>query len=110
MSWATACDSEFTGVELLACGRYLGGSAEQILPTRRHAAGGAGHGLVQGMVMRRYERGAVRVLVGPVVPEPVLTWFEAADDRVLGCRGVSRGMPARRVVAAADVPTLGASA
>ena len=43
---------------------------------------------------------------GAVVPEPILTWLETADDRVVGRSSVVGGMLAGRV-AAADVAALG---
>ena len=91
--------------------RTTGGreSVEQTPPVWGNAPGWTGHRLIRRMVMRRRQRGSLPELVGPVVPEPLLARFEAADDRMLGCHCMGGGMPTRRVVAAADVPALGAT-
>ena len=61
------------------------------LPTRRHAAGRSWHWLVERVVMRRSEDGALQELFGRVIPEPVLAGLEALDDRM----AFGGGMPAR---------------
>ena len=80
------------------------------LPVRRHSPGGSRRRLIERMMLRWGERRTVVELLGGVVPEPVLTGFEAADQRVprIGCvvAGVLRGGG----VATADVPALGAAA
>lgn len=45
-----------------------------------------------------------------VAPGPLLARFKRADDRVPGCIRVSRGVPVRRLVTAADVPAFEADA
>jgi hypothetical protein len=41
-----------------------------------------------------------------VIVEPILSWLEAGNDRVSGCRRMLGCMLARRTVTASDVPTL----
>ena len=52
------------------------------LPARGNTAGWSGHGLVERMMVRRSQVGTLEVLVGRVIPEPVLTGFVALDHRV----------------------------
>jgi hypothetical protein len=54
------------------------------LPVRRHSPGWSRRRLVERMMLWRGERRTVVVLLGPVVPEPVLARFEAADQRMPG--------------------------
>src|SRR6266571_1578305 len=82
-------------------------------PPRQSRAPGlrqAGHALVDGMVLWRRELGALVGFLGVVAVEPVLTWLEAADERVPGGRGVGGGVLHGRGVAAANVPALRAPA
>jgi hypothetical protein len=79
------------------------------LPVRRDVAGRPRDRLLQRVVLRWSQCGAGEELVGPVVPEPVLTRFEATDHRVPRGPGVTGRVLARRVVAAADVATFCAS-
>jgi len=62
------------------------------------------------MGFRRREFGSVVVLVGVVVPEPVLAGLERPDDRMSGGTPVRRRMAGQRVVAATDVAARGAPA
>ena len=72
---------------------------------------GPGTGWSSRVVLRAGElrAGLVEVLAR-VGPEPGLARLEAADHRVAGRLGVRGGVLGRRVVAAADVPALGAAA
>src|SRR5512132_2874783 len=64
---------------LSVCGSLV----QEALPISRHAAGRAGGGLAERVMVGRHQLGALRVLVLVVVVEPVLAWLEGADDRVL---------------------------
>src|SRR6266568_5232567 len=74
------------------------------LPVRGYAAGWTGSRLVERMMLRSGQRWPiVRELFGLVVPEPCLTWLEAADHRVPGGHRVrastaSHGHDRRRLV------------
>ena len=70
----------------------MGASVEVPLPVRRDAAGGARGGLIEWVVLGRRQCGTVVVLLGLVVPEPVLTGLEAADDGVPALLGVLAGV------------------
>jgi hypothetical protein len=48
-------------------------------------------------------------LVG-ITPEPRLAGLERTDDGMVRCAVVSRGMPARRIVATPDMPAVSAHA
>lgn len=63
-----------------------------LFPVRRHAAGRAGHRLIQGVVMRRRQLGSIRELIGPVVVEPVLAGLETLNDRVTRAPGMVAGV------------------
>ena len=71
------------------------------VPGRAGRAGGGCGGASSGPVDRP---------LGAEVPEPGLARLEAADHRVTGVGRVAAGVPARRRVAAADVPALRAAA
>jgi hypothetical protein len=85
-------------------------SVQAALPVRWDAAGRTGRRLAQGVMLRWRQLGAFPVLVLVVVVEPVFMRLEAVDEGVvLGPRmlgGVLRG----RLIAAADVPAMDASA
>src|SRR5579875_2146922 len=81
-----------------------GSPAQLALPVARHPAGPARRGLIGRPAQRRRKCRAVRVVLSPVVPEPVLARLEAPDHRVPGAGEVRARMLARRGVAAADVP------
>lgn len=78
-------------------------SVEVALPVARHLASWPGHGLVQGVVLGRGERGALENPLGPVVVVPVLRRFEAPDDPVAGRPGMGGRVLAGRRIAATDV-------
>src|ERR1700722_9734861 len=63
-------------------GRRPAPSVEVSLPVRRDLPGRARGGLGQRVMVRRRQLGAVVVLLGLVVPEPVLTRLEAPNDCV----------------------------
>src|SRR3954447_1447885 len=85
-------------------------SVQLSLPVGGDAVGGTGHRLVVGVRLGRGERRPVRVLLGLVVPEPVLTRLEAPDDGMAGRACVAGSVLRRRAVAAADVTALCTSA
>ena len=71
-------------------------SVQVRLPVSGDAAGWAGNRLVERMMFGRGQRGPIVVeLVGLVVPEPCLTWLEAADHRVPGGHRVRAGVLGR---------------
>lgn len=80
------------------------------LPVVRDPPPGAGYRLVEGMVGGRRKGRAGHVVIAPVVVEPVLARFEAGDHRVSRFPGVGRSVLSRRIVTAADVAALGATA
>ena len=86
------------------------GSVQVVLPVGGDPAGWPGNRLVQRVVFGRGEGRTAAVVVGAVVPEPVLTRLEAADDRVAGGSCMGAGVLAGRIVAAADMATLGTAA
>ena len=81
-----------------------------VLPVGRDTTGRAGDRLVERMVVRGCQRRPSKEFVGAVVPEPVLTRLETADDGVLGGSSVAGCMLAGGVVAAANVAALGTPA
>jgi hypothetical protein len=83
---------------------------KMLLPVRRHPAAWARDRLVEWVVMGGCQPRPSEEFAGAVVPEPILTWLETADDRVLGRSGVVAGMLAGGVVAAADMAALGTAA
>ena len=81
-----------------------------VRPVVGHPAARSWDGLILGSAIGRREFGPVVVLVGSVVPEPVLAGFEGPDDR-MSRRAPVRGSVARqRVVAATDMAARGAPA
>jgi hypothetical protein len=62
--------------------------------------------LVFGMRMRRKQFRTLDHLLRFVVVEPILTRFEAGNDRMASCRRMLGRVLAGRTVAATDVPTL----
>src|SRR5579859_1056192 len=87
-------------------GTIDGTSVQPAPPVFWYPAGGAGHGLIQWMVVRRAEGRAFEVLLPGVVPEPILAGLEALNDRVSMLRRVSTRVPRGRRIAAADVAAL----
>ena len=79
---------------------------QEVLPVGGNPSGGAGHGLVDGMMVGRCEARPFQVFVGSVVPEPILARLEAGDDGVTGGVRMRRRVLAGRVVAASDVAAL----
>jgi len=73
------------------------------LPIWRHTALWTGHRLVEWVIGRRGQRGTVGILVGRVVPEPVLSGLEALHDGMLAGVRVLAGVLRRGRIATADV-------
>ena len=78
-------------------------TTQLVRPILWHPAAGPGDGLVLRAADRRGEFGPVVVLVGLVIPEPVLAGFERADDRVTGFPPMRRRVTGQRIVATPDV-------
>ena len=79
------------------------GLVEVPLPVGRHRAGGARDGLLDGMAVWSSEGRAVEELAGAEVKEPVLAGLKALQHG-MACRlVVGAGMPARRVIATANM-------
>ena len=57
-------------------------SVQKVFPVGGDSSGWPRNGLVEGMVLRGCEVWSLHVLVGPVIPKPILPRLEAADDRV----------------------------
>ena len=76
---------------------------EQVGPVSRYPSSRTGNGLVDRPAVRCREFGPVVVLVGLVVPEPVLARFERPDDRVPARPPVRRRVSCQRVVTATDM-------
>jgi hypothetical protein len=85
-------------------------SSQLVLPIRGYATSGAGHRLVQRVVLRGRQGRAGRELGGAIVPEPVLAGLKTAYDRVSGRLGVSGGVLTGGVVATPDVAALSTAA
>ena len=86
MPWANSRDRSDVGVasaEALA-DPVATWSMQVVLPVGWNAAGWAWYRLVNGVVQRRRGPRTFHVLVGAVVPEPILARLEAADNRVTG--------------------------
>src|ERR1700685_590369 len=76
---------------------------EQVGPVARHSIARTGNRLVLRMAFRRGKFRTFVVVIGLVVPEPVLARFERSDDRVFSLSPVCRRVPRQRIVAATDV-------
>src|SRR4029079_6281877 len=85
-------------------------SVEVTLPVPGHPTRRSGHRMVERVVVWRSEHGSLEVLLGGVIPEPVLAGLEALDDRMPGVGGVAARMLRRRRVAAPDMAAVGAAA
>src|SRR5690348_7517492 len=83
--------------------------AEQLEPVMRHPPAWPGDRLVLGTALGRRKLGAFVVVVGLVIPEPVLAGFERPDYRMPGLLPVLGRMTRERVVAATDVSACGAT-
>ena len=81
-------------------------SVQMVLPIGWDAPRRSGYRLVEGVMVRWCQGGALEEAVGAVIPEPILSWLEALDHRVARGSGVASGVLARRVVAASDVAAL----
>jgi hypothetical protein len=90
--------------------RSVATAAEKCNPVRRDSVGGTWDGLIFRMAFGRGECGSVVILVGVVVPEPVLARFEGPDDRMPGLPPMRRRVSRQRVVATPDVPACRAAA
>jgi hypothetical protein len=102
-----ACDSSGPSASLVWIRDHrLAGSSEMVLPVGGHTAGRPGNRLLRRMVLRGRKGRAGHELVGAIVPEPVLPWLEAADDRVARGTGMTGGVLAGGIVATADVAAL----
>lgn len=80
-------------------------SGELLAPIGGKSLSGSWRGLVEGMTGRWAEVGAVGVVVGVVIPEPVLAGFEASNHVMPGGVSVPCGVSAKGVVAASDMST-----
>lgn len=76
---------------------------EQLGPIARHSAPGTRDRLVLGMTFGCGKFGTVVIVIGLVVPEPVLARLERSDDRVPSLSPVLRRMPGQRIVATTNV-------
>src|ERR671914_491728 len=76
---------------------------ELALPVEWHSTHRARHRLVERVVARRSQRRTFEILLGGVVPEPVLAGLVTLDDRVLALVGMARSVLGRRRVATSDV-------
>jgi hypothetical protein len=85
-------------------------SVELLLPALRNPAGRSGHGLVQRVMVRRREDRTLEILLGGVIPEPLLIGLERLDDRMAFGAGMAAGVLRWGRVAAADMAAMRASA
>src|SRR5208337_599789 len=76
---------------------------EQVRPVARHSTAGTRDRLVLGTAFRWGKFGTFVVVIGLVVPKPVLARLERSDDRVPSLLPVLRRVPGQRIVAATDV-------
>src|SRR5689334_24196813 len=96
--WSRATDDS-------ALGRRA--SVEMLLPVVRHTPARPWNRLVDRVMLRRRQPRPLVVVVGVVVPIPVLARLEALHERMTGVLGVLGGVLGRRLITAADVPALG---
>jgi hypothetical protein len=75
-----------------AVGESVIPSVEVTLPVPGHPTRGSRHRLVERVVKRRSEGRPLDVLLGTVVPEPVLGRLVALDDRMARFSGVATGV------------------
>ena len=83
---------------------------QPLLPVRGNTPGGSWRRLVQRMMFWRRKPRAVVELLVPVVVEPMFPGFETGDQGMPNGFRVGSRVPALRLVTAADVAALGASA
>src|ERR1700749_428132 len=77
--------------------------AEQLGPVARHPSTRTGDRLILRVALRRYKFRSLVIIVGFVVPEPILARFERPDDRVPALSPVRRGGPRQRIITTTDV-------
>ena len=65
------------------------------LPVSGHPTRGSRHRLVERVVTGWSEGRSLEVLLGAVVPEPILARLEALDDRMTGFSRVAAGVLGR---------------
>jgi hypothetical protein len=82
---------------------------ELLLPVVGHATRGSGHGLIDRVVLRLRQLGALAELIARVVVEPVLSGLEAPNDQMAGGGRMAAGVLRGRRVAATDVAATRAS-
>ena len=85
---------------------YYGQLVQERFPIGRHPSRGSRCGLTFGMRVRRKQRHTRDHPLLLVIVEPVLTRFEAGNDRMLCRRRMLGCMLTRRAITASDVPTL----
>jgi hypothetical protein len=79
------------------------------LPIRGNPSAGSRDRLLHRVMRRRREAWTRDKIFGPIVEEPVFTGLEARDDGVACLASVLGRMLSWGIVAASDVPTLGAA-
>src|SRR4051812_11247640 len=84
---------------IAALDRPAVGSVDLAAPVRGHPPGRSRHRLLRRAVLGIGQPRAVVVVLGLVVPEPLLPGLEALDDRMSGRGGVPAGVLHRRAVA-----------
>ncbi|CAN5538911.1 hypothetical protein BH23CHL6_BH23CHL6_05840 [soil metagenome] len=82
-------------------------SVQLSLPVCGHSTGRPGDWLIDRVVMRRSKYRTIEVLLGPVVPEPILARFIALHDWIPGAVRMVAGVLRRRRIATPDVPAMG---
>jgi len=80
---------------------------ELTLPVTRNATDRAWHRLVERVMMRRGQRRTLEILLGGVIPVPVLARLEALDDRMPDTVSMVIGMLGGRRIAATHVTAPG---
>jgi hypothetical protein len=88
-------------------GARAAASVQVPLPVAGHMAGRTGCGLVRWAMGRLGQGRAVGVLLGRVVPEPLLSRLETLRQRMVAGRRVPAGVLRRRRVTATDVTAMG---
>ena len=82
-------------------------SVQLALPAWRYSTGRSGDRLIQRVVMRWRENRTIQVLLGLVVPEPVLARFVALHDGMSRAVRMTAGVLRRRGVAAPYMAAMG---
>ncbi|HEX7498389.1 MAG TPA: hypothetical protein VF344_08000 [Candidatus Limnocylindrales bacterium] len=83
---------------------------QTLLPVAWYPSGRSRRGLIERVVVWRSQHGAVYVVAGHEVPEPVFIRLVAARHRMPGFGGMSVGVLRGRRVATADMAASGAPA